>query len=107
MDSAPFRGNQARLLAFDSLDRAHAVPALAAGAEPVQLIAGKTAIVAAVMRATGNQLIDQVFQQKQIFPGAALGAVDAWLGTAAVLWFLAALGIVAAIRSLSLPAVSD
>ncbi len=41
-----------------------------------------------------------------LLAGAALGAVDAWLGTAAVLWFLAALGIVAAIRSLSLPAVS-
>lgn len=42
-----------------------------------------------------------------LLAGAGLGIIDAWLGTTAVLWFLAAVGVVAVIRSLSLPPVSD
>ncbi|MDX1442407.1 MAG: MFS transporter permease [Gammaproteobacteria bacterium] len=42
-----------------------------------------------------------------LLAGAGLGVIDAWLGTTAVLWFLAAVGVIAVIRSLSLPRVSD
>jgi hypothetical protein len=42
-----------------------------------------------------------------LLAGAGLGLIDAWLGSAAVLWFLAAVGVLAALRARSLPAVID
>lgn len=42
-----------------------------------------------------------------LLAGAGLGLIDAWFGTAAVLWFLAAIGVLAVVRSLSLPSVAD
>jgi predicted MFS family arabinose efflux permease len=42
-----------------------------------------------------------------LLAGAGLGLIDAWLGSAAVLWFLAAFGVLAVLRALSLPAVID
>lgn len=42
-----------------------------------------------------------------LLAGAGLGIVDALLGTTAVLWLLAAIAVLAMLRSLALPAVSD
>ncbi len=42
-----------------------------------------------------------------LLAGAGLSLIDAWFGTASVLWFLAGVGVLGVIRSLSLKSVSD
>lgn len=42
-----------------------------------------------------------------LLAGAGLGIIDAMFGTAAVLWFLVAIGLIAVVRSLALPSVAD
>ncbi len=41
-----------------------------------------------------------------LLAGAGLGIVDAWFGTAGVLWLLVVVALLAIVRSLSLPAVA-
>src|SRR5690625_1065690 len=63
-----------RLFALHASNRCNGPPGLAAGAQPVQLIASKSTLPTTVVRLCFQNPLHQLLQQLEVFPCTTIGA---------------------------------